>query len=141
MTEQATTTSVILVDVPEGADPATPEFLERFGHVVRVCHGPDHGTICPILRDTGHCELVDEAHGIVFELDLDEPQHRAILARYQEIVREGVPLRVVVKPGQAERYADLLAGVEVWTHEPSVAELDAFSARVEGYERVEHPDG
>ncbi|RMH82500.1 MAG: hypothetical protein D6683_02810 [Actinomyces sp.] len=132
--------SIILVDVPEGDDPVTPELLERFGHVVRICHGPEHGTLCPILEKAGHCDLVDEAHGVVFELDLDRPQHRAILARYREILREGIPLRVLVREGQDERYADLLEGVEVWTHEPGVADLDAFSARVEAYERVEHLD-
>ena len=44
--------------------------------------------------------MVDSAHGIVFLLDLDRPQHRAILRRYREVVRADVPIRAVVKPGQ-----------------------------------------
>lgn len=45
------------------------------------------------------------------------------------------PIRVVVGPGQAERYRDVLAGVETWTHEPTVAELDGVAARVEAADR------
>lgn len=127
--------SVILIDVSEGRGEFDEDLLRRFGHAVVVCHGPEPATLCPILAKGGHCEKVDDAHGIVFELDLDRPQHRAILRRYQEVVKPGVPIRVLAPAGQAERYADLLAGVEVWDHEPSVADLDGFSARVEAYER------
>ncbi len=122
--------SIILLDVPEGAGEVDRDFLERFGHPVRVCHGPHAGELCPLLK-TGECEMVDSAHGIVFELDLDRPQHRAILERYQKVVRPDVPIRAVVRPEQAEQYADLLKGVEVWTHDPNVAELDAFAAEVD----------
>ena len=80
--------------------------------------------------------MVTGAHGIVFELDLDRPQHRAILRRYQEVVKPGVPIRVLVREGQWERYRELLEGAEVWTQKPNVGELDAFSARVEAFERV-----
>jgi hypothetical protein len=108
--------------------------LERWGHAVNVCHGPGDDEICPILTNAG-CAAVDGAHGIVFELDLDTPQHRAILARYVEVVRPEVPIRIVVTPEQAERYADLLTAVQVWTHQPNVAELDGFSAQVDAADR------
>ena len=77
------------------------------------------------------CELLDAAHGVVFQLDLDRPAHRRILAKYQEVLREDTPIRVVVVPGQEEQYADLLTGCQVWTHEPTAGELDGFAAQVE----------
>ena len=128
--------SVVLLDAPEGTGEFDEETLERMGHEVIVCHGPEQKHLCPILKKGGGCELVEQAHGIVFELDLDRPMHRAILRRYQEVVKEGIPIRALIRPGQDVKYADTLAGVETWTHEPSVGELDAFSARVEGFERT-----
>ena len=93
---------MILIDIAPGeAASFDQRFLERNDHPVVVCHGPDHGSLCPILSGAG-CEWVTDAHGIVFVLDLDRPQHRAILARYSEVVREGVPIRAVVHPGQRE---------------------------------------
>ena len=32
------------------------DFLERLGHPVLVCHGPDWGAVCPILN--GSCAMV-----------------------------------------------------------------------------------
>lgn len=128
--------STILIDVAADHGESEGQMLEQMGHEVVVCHGPQHKELCPILKKGGHCSLVEEAHGIVFELDLERPMHRAILRRYQEIVKEGIPIRVLVRPGQTERFADLLEGVETWTAEPSAGDVDAFSARVEAYERV-----
>ncbi len=130
------TGGAILIDVSSGTDIEIDRvFLERLGHPVRVCHGPPHGTLCPILAGTG-CPLVDEAHGIIFELDLDRPQHRAILKRYRQVVAEDVPIRAVIKPGQAEAHPEALAGIEVWTRSPSAGELDGFAAEVEAYDRL-----
>ena len=127
---------MILIDIAPGeAASFDQRFLERNDHPVVVCHGPDHGSLCPILSGAG-CEWVTDAHGIVFVLDLDRPQHRAILARYSEVVREGVPIRAVVHPGQRETYAALLDRVEVWEHEPTAADLDGFAAEVEAAERT-----
>ncbi|GMQ85698.1 MAG: hypothetical protein BMS9Abin07_1266 [Acidimicrobiia bacterium] len=127
---------IILLDVPEGTGQAQVTALEGMGHAVTICHGPDAKTLCPILKRGGHCDMVTGAHGIVFELDLDRPQHRAILRRYQEVVKTGIPIRALVSAEQADRYRDLLTGIDVWTHEPGAGDLDAFSARVEGYRRV-----
>jgi hypothetical protein len=126
---------VILLDVSPGeAEKFNVSFFERNGHPVLVCHGP--GTkLCPILAGDG-CSQFDAAHGIVFQLDLDRPQHRDIIRQYRDLTRPDVPIRVVVGPGQTERYPDLLGDVEVWTHEPSVAELDGFAASVEAADRV-----
>jgi len=128
--------SVVLLDVPIGIGNFEHRILEDMGHKVMVCHGPSHETPCPVLIEGGSCDLVEVAHGVVFELDLELEQHRKILRRYQELVVPGIPMRVVLKEGQAEEYADLLAGVEVWDHHPSAPELDAFSSRVEAYERT-----
>ena len=68
-------------------------------------------------------------------VDLDRPQHLAIVQRYRELGREGMPIRVVATPEQADRDPDVLAGVEMWTHEPTVADLDGFAAEVEANDR------
>lgn len=126
----------ILIDISSEEDPTLEKsFLEDLGHPVVVCHGPAHATLCPILARSG-CDVAESAHGIIFELDLDRPQHRAILRRYQEVVVEDVAIRAVVKPGQADRYADHLGGVVVWEGRPSAAELDGFAAEVEAYDRI-----
>jgi len=126
---------VVLLDVSPGASEAFERsFLERVGHPALVCHGPHEGTLCPLLAGKG-CADFQAAHGIVFELDLDRPQHRAIVKRYREHGREGLPIRVVATAEQAERYRELLAGTEVWTHQPTAADLDAFAAEVEATDR------
>lgn len=126
---------MILIDVTPGiGEEFDRSFLERTGHEVVVCHGPEPDTLCPILTATG-CEKVDRAHGIVFALDLDRPQHRAILERYREVTRPEVPIRAVVRPGQRAKYAELLGPFEVWEHEPTVADLDGFAAGIEAVDR------
>lgn len=119
----------LMLDVT--ATDAAPEkaFLERLGHSVLVCHGPAWGRACPIIK--GRCPMVESAHGVVFQLDLDRPQHRIILKRYQEVLNADIPIVAVVRPGQDERYADLLKNVLVWTEPPTIANLDGFAAMVE----------
>lgn len=126
---------VVLLDVSPGVGEAFERsFLEKVGHPALVCHGPHEGELCPLLAGAG-CADFEAAHGIVFELDLDRPQHRAIVARYRELGREGLPIRVVATPEQAEQHRALLAGVEVWTHPPTAADLDGFAAEVEANDR------
>jgi hypothetical protein len=124
----------ILFDVPHGGEPVDRQFLEQLGHRVMVCPGPEEGTVCPILSGEG-CELAEGAHGIVFELDLDKAQHRAILRRYKESLRSDVPIRVVVRPGQADKYSDVVKGLKVLDHEPVAGDLDALAAEVEAADR------
>lgn len=124
----------ILFDVPGGKEPLGRKFLEQLGHRVMVCPGPEQGTLCPILSGEG-CELAEGAHGIVFELDLDQAQHRAILSRYKESLRSDLPVRVVVQPGQADKYSDVVKGLKVLTHEPVAGDLDALAAEVEAADR------
>ena len=127
--------TVVLIDAAEGTATFDKQILERLGHEVHLCGGPEEGTMCPILEEGGECDLFESAHGIVFELDLDQPQHVEILRRYQELVPEGTPIRALVAEEQMDRHSDTLEGVELWTHDPTVGELDGFSARVEAQQR------
>jgi hypothetical protein len=122
--------SYILFDLPPGEEPVDHQFLEQMGHRVMVCNGPKPGTLCPILSGEG-CPLAENAGGIVFELDLDRPQHRAILARYKESLRSDVPIRVMVRPGQAAKYPDLVTGLKIMTHVPVAGDLDSLAAEVD----------
>ena len=125
----------VLLDVLPGVDSDFDEsFLARNGLSVSVCSGPGDSQPCPLVEGHG-CQKFQDANGVVFALDLDEPRHRAVLERYQELAREGTPIRVVVSPEQADRYRAELEGVEVWTHEPTAAELDGFAARIEAAAR------
>lgn len=119
----------IILDVTPGSAVFETDFLERLGHPVLVCHGPMHD-VCPLLAE-GSCDMLDSAHGVVFQLDLDRNEHRDILARYRQVLSEDRPIRVVVLPGQDKTYADILAGCQVWTHSPNAGELDGFAAQVE----------
>jgi hypothetical protein len=80
--------------------------------------------------------MVDEAHGVVFQLDLDRPQHRAILRRYQEVLSDDVPLWVSVRPDQDAQYAELLNDVHVVVDVPGVVDLDAFACLVEAADEL-----
>ena len=126
---------MILLDIADGADGFDQDLLERFGHVVKVCHGPADGALCPLLAGRG-CDDFEQAHGVLFELDLDRPQHRAVLRRYRDLARPDVPIRAIVTSEQAERYADELRDIEFLTHDSNVADLDGFAAEVEAAERV-----
>lgn len=67
----------------------------------------------------------------MFQLDLDRPQHRAILARYKEILRDDVAIWVVARQEQVTRYTDLLSGLKVLSHSPVAGDLDGLAAEVE----------
>jgi hypothetical protein len=128
---------MILLDIGSASDGFDRDLLERFGHAVKVCHGPAHGALCPLLAGKG-CPDFEHAHGVLFELDLDRPQHRAILRRYRELARPEIPIRAIVTAGQAARYADEFADVELLPRTPNVADLDGFAAEVEAADRVGH---
>jgi hypothetical protein len=127
--------SLIHFDVPHGDAEQHAELMERLGHPATVCHGPTENEVCPILKAEGECPLINAAHGVVFEFDLDKPHHRDILRRYLEVIDADVPVRVIAEPEVAARHAELLHGVDVWTHEPTAGELDGFAALVEAADR------
>ncbi len=119
----------LILDVTPADGDFDRDFLEKLGHPVLVCHGPEMGHLCPILKDG--CEMVNSAHGIVFQLDLERAQHRAILKRYQEVVSDDIPIVAVVREGQRSKYGELLSGIHIWETEPTASELDGFAAEVE----------
>ena len=130
MTRRELPEGTVLLDVTDVSYASfAKDFLERTGHQALVCHGPSHG-LCPLLAGAG-CEKLDAAHGVVFQFDLDRPEHRTILARYKKILDPEVPVRVVVEHGQDRAYSELLAGTDVWAREPTAGDLDAFAAEVE----------
>ncbi|MDH3299273.1 MAG: hypothetical protein OES24_02075 [Acidimicrobiia bacterium] len=105
--------------------------LEGTGHRVESCHGPEsRGGKCPMLEGET-CSLIDEAHGVVFKLDLDRETHRRILEAYKQKLPEGAPIAVALQEGQEETYADLLTGIHVWDHQPTSSDMDGFAALVE----------
>ena len=125
----------ILLVVPEGAEDFTASILERLEHKVTTCHGPAPGTVCPLVHGDG-CDWFEDAHGVVFSLDVSRPAHRAIVQAYEEAASAAgrdIPMRVVVPPGSA--VPDELVGVLTWVGEPNVAELDGFAALVEAADR------
>lgn len=122
--------SYVLFDIPTGGSPKDSQFLEQLGHRVMVCNGPPDGTLCPILKGEG-CELAANADGIVFELDLERTQHRAILTKYKDALKGDLPIRVVVSPEQAAQYHELLKGLKVLDHAPVAGDLDALAAEVD----------
>lgn len=124
----------VLFDIPPGEEPVDREFLVSLGHPVEVCHGPGGEAQCPLVEGKG-CPLVENAHGVVFELDLARPEHRTILETYKRELREDMPIRVAVRPGQEEEFAPLLKGLRVWTHTPVAGDLDALAAEVEAADR------
>jgi hypothetical protein len=124
--------SKILIDAPAGVD-VDVDFLKSLGHPVMQCNGPD-GVECPIV-ETGSCPIAEDAHGIVFILDLDQEKHRQVLDAYRAHLREDLPIGVVVENReQAEKYASTLAGYRVWDHVPAAGDLDALAAQVESEE-------
>jgi hypothetical protein len=124
---------VVLLDTASAPDEAFDvSFLERNGHPVLVCHGPAQDA-CPLLGGEG-CEMFGQAHGVVFQLDFDRSQHRAILERYRDL-RPDLPIRVVVSPEQLGRYGQLFSQFQVLVHDPTAADLDGFAAEVEAADR------
>lgn len=112
---------------PQGRD-WEADFLSRLELHVTTCAGPRREGACPLLHGKP-CGRVRKADGILFQLDLDVEDHRKILQRYAEML--DIPIRAVVTQDQKERYADLLADVEVETGPVGPAKLDAFAAEVE----------
>ena len=121
----------ILIDVRDREYGAFAEdFIGKTGHPTSVCHGPGEQHPCPVLEGA-HCEHLEDAHGVVFQFNLDDPVIREVLQKYKETVPLEIPVRVVVTADQREKYAELLEGFQIWDREPTVADLDGFAAEVE----------
>lgn len=114
--------------------------MQRLGHPATVCHGPAANDICPILKAEGSCALIEAAHGVVFEFDLEREHHREILATYFEVIDDDIPVRVIATPEVADRHSEFLRGVDVWTHEPTAGEFDGLAALVEAADDAREAD-
>jgi len=121
---------VILDVTPGDHEGFERDLLEGMGHHVAVCHGPGDEAYCPLIEE-GRCDEVNNAHGVVFKLDLERDYHRRILERYKQTLPPDMPIAVAVQPGQEAAYAGLLDGLYVWSHSPTTSELDGFAALVE----------
>lgn len=106
--------SMIVVDLPPG-ERVDADLLAGLEGPVLVCHGVT-GEACHTTD--GRCGLSGHSHGVVFEVDLDNPTHLSILLSYREHIGAGVPIRVLVSTEQATRFAAELDGFEVWTEGP-----------------------
>ena len=120
----------VLFDIPGGDRPTDEEFLEGMGHGVKICGGPSDDHPCPLLIGE-HCDLAEDADGIVFEFDLEREDHRGILRQYKTSLRSDVPIRVVVPREQWAEHAELLAGLKVLPHAPVAGDLDGLAAEME----------
>jgi hypothetical protein len=92
------------------------------------CGGPHTPGACPLLEGEA-CGKIVKADGILFQLNLERPDHRQILKIYSETL--DIPVRAVVSEADRDRYRDLLAEVEVVTPPMGPAALDAFASEVE----------
>jgi hypothetical protein len=131
--------ATVILDVnPDGRALAREEdFLRKLDLPVETCYGPDREGGCPLLRGEA-CRKIEIADGVIFQLDLDQPRHRRLLAKYARYFEDqGVPIRAVVTSDQKARWANLLRLVDVWTPPIGVSKLDGFASEVEyGWERA-----
>jgi len=125
----------VLLVVPEDADQFTACILQKLEHRVITCHGPTGRHDCPLVHGQG-CAWYNEAHGVVFALDLRRPEHVAIVRHYEDLAdrlgRE-LPIRVIVPAGSDA--PSRLGDVPTWYGDPTVAQLDGFAALVEATDR------
>ena len=135
MSDPGAALGTVLLVVPEDADHFTASILEKLEHPVITCHGPTGGQRCPLVHGHG-CAWYNEAHGIVFALDLRLPEHVAIVRHYENLAASAgreLPTRVIASAG-SEAPTDL-GDLPVWYGAPTVAQLDGFAARVEAIDR------
>lgn len=87
--------------------------LEGAGFSVTHCGGPPALPLtgCPLAADQP-CRVIDTADVVVHDLDLDDPDNRAILQELQRTHPE-VPIVLEIPKGTAREHADLLAGCYV----------------------------
>lgn len=118
----------VVLTVAADGDHVSRARLEDMGHMVLSCRGPEQNGCCSLL-DSGECQLAAMADGILFELDLDVAENREVLHRYRTEFGRTTPVRVLLKPGQAERHRDLLADVDASEGTIGFDEMSDFSKR------------
>jgi hypothetical protein len=135
MSDAGAASGAVLLVVPEDADHFTASILEKLEHRVITCHGPTSSRHCPLVHGQG-CAWYNEAHGIVFALDLRRPEHVAIISHYERLAASAgreLPIRVIVPAGSDAPVR--LGDVPTWYGDPTVAQLDGFAALVEATDR------
>ena len=135
MSDTGPESGTVLLVVPEDADQFTACILQKLEHRVITCHGPTGRHDCPLVHGQG-CAWFNEAHGIVFALDLRLPEHAAIVRHYEDLAASAgreLPIRVIVPAGSDA--PTTLGDVPTWYGDPTVAQLDGFAALVEATDR------
>jgi len=92
---------------------ATQKLLIDEAFDVQYCGGPDllRRQRCPLVTE-GRCALVDGADVVVHSLNLDRPDHAAVLRRMREL-HPDTPVVVEVPTPVLEKHADLLDGFTI----------------------------
>ena len=80
------------------------------------CLGPDRAMGCPLLYD-GVCARFERADGIILQLDLDNEDHRTVLAQYVALTE--VPMKVIASRDEATRWAFFLKHLDVEVDVPT----------------------
>ena len=109
------------------------DLLRQRGHDVVYCPGSPLGASCPILGGD-FCAKVAAASGVIFDLDLDRAEHRAILAKYRGLLGPEIPIRVLIREDQVAAYPELFEPVQMWIERPTPADVIEFAAALESIE-------
>lgn len=101
------------------------ELFASLGVSASRCLGPNTSAGCPLLVGRA-CKTVDAATTILFQLDLDTPNHRLLLRAY----RDNPDRRIVavVSPEERDRWAGELGGLELIVGPPRVSDLRGVAA-------------
>jgi hypothetical protein len=104
----------VLIENPDmGAGFAAERVLQDAGYEVAVCGGPDRlpDHECPLVHD-GRCGLSEGADAIVHSLNLDRPEHAAVLRALRDRLPD-VPIVVEVPAPAMVRHEALLSTCRV----------------------------
>ena len=102
------------------------DFFADHGVQAMRCLGPDTSAACPLLVGRG-CPKASGADLILFQLDLDNVDHRRILRAYRD--ERAATVVAVVSPEEALWWSDELEGVEVMIGPPGTGDLKKLSER------------
>lgn len=104
----------VLVENPDfGIGYSMERLLIERGYDVAVCEGPDcnQARRCPLVA-TGECDLAANADVIVHSLNLDRPDHAAVLQALRERC-PGARIVVEIPTPSIARHQELLEGCSI----------------------------
>jgi hypothetical protein len=104
---------VLVENADSGVGFAMQELLKNAAFDVQYCGGPDRlrGHRCPLVTE-GRCSLVEGADVVVHSLNLDRPDHAAVLQGIRDL-HPDTPVVVEVPTPVMEKHADLLDGFTI----------------------------